>query len=636
MSNYHSYTNSDAFVTLPLDGKIFMDNQRVLMTSTAAMGLLRKDLIEMVGKKRMKQFLLRYGWSLGVHDATQIFLNNNYPTIEDMLLAGPKMHMQNGHVYVQTQTLEVDRNQDHFYMEGVWKHSYEADENKKLFGLDTGTTCFTSVGYASGYLSTILGKVVIVKEVQCEGKGDHFCKWIAKSADEWEEEVDKDLASFSETSMIKELELAYEKIKEERDNLTKSFTIHKRLTGEIIQGHDLQSIANVLLEALDIPVLIEDRQFNLIAAAGLNAIEEQKYNEQIKQLNGTEKKYFNELKLEYQKDFKAHIVHVGTNHYRLMIPILLNQKISGYCSVVRSVGEFTTLEKMIIERASVVCAMYLLNERTALEAEQRIRGNILEEILAGDLCKQELLKLGDYVGLDFLKPFTTLVVDTSKQDEQNVRAQMEWKGNIVNRLSQYFKNMAMKVILTLKSNQIVLMIANDMLVELNKKIDEFANEIRAFCMEISPKHIFYVGISTSTNKIEHAKQQYEEALAALKICTKYKPIIPFNELGIIGVLIQTGDREAIKRYANLELKDLLDYDHKKCMDLTKTLYHYIINGGNLDQTAHSMALSISGLRYRIEKIKDILTLDIRQPTVSYSLFLALQTLILLGELQFNS
>ena len=51
------------------DGVITLDGERIVLTSSAIFGTLRKDLTENLGTKRMKGFLMRYGWNLGAADA---------------------------------------------------------------------------------------------------------------------------------------------------------------------------------------------------------------------------------------------------------------------------------------------------------------------------------------------------------------------------------------------------------------------------------------------------------------------------------------------------------------------------------------------------------------------------------------
>ena len=74
---------------------------------------------------------------------------------------------------------------------------------------------------------------------------------------------------------------------------------------------------------------------------------------------------------------------------------------------------------------------------------------------------------------------------------------------------------------------------------------------------------------------------------------------------------------------------------KKNGEFTKTLYYFLNNGGNLYQTTTDLGISLSGLRYRLEKIEQILGMDLRAPHTSHQLFLALQAMLVLGKLNLD-
>jgi DNA-binding PucR family transcriptional regulator len=133
--------------------------------------------------------------------------------------------------------------------------------------------------------------------------------------------------------------------------------------------------------------------------------------------------------------------------------------------------------------------------------------------------------------------------------------------------------------------------------------------------------------------IETAYYQYDEALAAFLMANKQRKIISYHELGAVGILIQSGNEAITKRYIENLLGKLIEYDTKKCAETIKTLYVYISNGGNFEQTASELALSISGLRYRLQKIECLLESDIRNPHVYLQLYFAIQLLIVYGEVE---
>ncbi|KKE77702.1 hypothetical protein DTX80_12940 [Bacilli bacterium] len=61
------------------EGRIFLDNERIILTSSNVFGILRKDLMENISEERMKGFLIRYGWNLGKNDAKNVLKKTYLP-----------------------------------------------------------------------------------------------------------------------------------------------------------------------------------------------------------------------------------------------------------------------------------------------------------------------------------------------------------------------------------------------------------------------------------------------------------------------------------------------------------------------------------------------------------------------------
>ena len=112
------------------------------------------------------------------------------------------------------------------------------------------------------------------------------------------------------------------------------------------------------------------------------------------------------------------------------------------------------------------------------------------------------------------------------------------------------------------------------------------------------------------------------------MATPNKRIIFFDSIGIVGPLINNNNEKEVKKISRHMLGNVLNDD-----DLLETLYAYLSNGGNLELTSQEIALSLSGLRYRLRKIEDILGKDIKDPIYSYQLLLAIQSLLVLGEIE---
>ena len=81
-----------------------------------------------------------------------------------------------------------------------------------------------------------------------------------------------------------------------------------------------------------------------------------------------------------------------------------------------------------------------------------------------------------------------------------------------------------------------------------------------------------------------------------------------------------------------QLGKLLEID--KDYDLTKTIYTYIENGININKTAKALSMSISGLRYRLSKISEILNIGLEDTKRLFSVYMALKVLKVKNQIIF--
>ena len=86
----------------------------------------------------------------------------------------------------------------------------------------------------------------------------------------------------------------------------------------------------------------------------------------------------------------------------------------------------------------------------------------------------------------------------------------------------------------------------------------------------------------------------------------------------------------IDRFVHQQVGKLLEVD--KDFDLTKTLYAFIENGINLNNTAKVLSMSISGLRYRMSKISEILNINLDDTKSIFSIYMALKILKAKGKI----
>ena len=168
-------------------GRVWLDEQRMLLFHAAALGALRNELIESLGWERAKGVLMRMGYQSGKEDA--LLARRLRPGASDyeLFAVGPQLHTLEGIVRVEPIELKININASEHYGEFYWDNSFEAEQHLKRYGIHTEAVCWNQIGYACGYSSELMGIPVIYKEVECVACGHERCRIVGKPAQEWDD-----------------------------------------------------------------------------------------------------------------------------------------------------------------------------------------------------------------------------------------------------------------------------------------------------------------------------------------------------------------------------------------------------------------------------------------------------------------
>jgi len=171
----------------PGDGRIWLDDQRMQLIHTSAMGLLRRELIEGLGIERARGLLTRMGYNSGAHDAHLARrLRPNAP-LHDMFAAGPQLHALEGIVRVEPLSMEIDIERGHYLGEFLWHGSSEDEEHVRIYGIGAEPACWMQIGYASGYTSVFVGRPILFRELECRATGHVHCRIVGKPVEAWDD-----------------------------------------------------------------------------------------------------------------------------------------------------------------------------------------------------------------------------------------------------------------------------------------------------------------------------------------------------------------------------------------------------------------------------------------------------------------
>jgi DNA-binding NtrC family response regulator len=183
---------SECLFFSPGDGRIWLQDQRMVLLHTDALGALRRELVDTLGVDKARGLFTRAGYVGGARDAHLV--RKQWPDAEPqaIAMAGTRLHALEGVVKVELVHAAYDPDTGDYEGEFIWHNSSEDDEHIAAYGIGGSPACWMQVGYATGYVSTLFGRLIVFREIGCRSMGEPHCRIIGRSADRLEG-VEEDL-----------------------------------------------------------------------------------------------------------------------------------------------------------------------------------------------------------------------------------------------------------------------------------------------------------------------------------------------------------------------------------------------------------------------------------------------------------
>lgn len=584
---------------LPVDQLDKLFHNRTISIPVSALQALKQELIFSIGEDRTKGVFIRYGWHSGASEGEKI-RKLNWKTEEELINTGPKFHMMHGHMDdVVVEEIKYDEKDQANYVRATWYNSYEAEKHLEYAGPSDQPVCHTLCGFASGYLSSALDRPMLVKATKCEGMGDDHCEFLCKPIEAWGAD-EHEHSYYQSSSVVEELDEVTAKLKVERDYLTIAQDAHKKMIEIILSKKELQSIVELLHGTTGLPIFIEDEYNNIIVTA-----------------EGTEP----DFDLKELKTKSTHFFELSHGLGLLRTPIYFDNKIRGYCTFIFNDGSTPTpLEYMLIDQASLTASIILLHENIKIQTTQNIRRSFLTDILDEKLDEDEMYKIAKYLNMDPEGDYWMFTLE-KMGDEDELSLEIEMNERVLRHINLFFKQRGLDSFACYKFGKLIFALEeqpdNTMLKDKPKIIDDLLKH----CQKKFKSYRFYVGISSVENNIKSLPGLYKETEIALNTKTDDNTVLYYDDLGVEKILFQISDQSLLDRFVDGQIGELLEAD--KHEELTSTLKYYIENGMSINATSIAMSMSISGLRYRLEKISDILNVNLDDTKALFSIYMAL-------------
>ena len=158
----------------PDAGVVRFAGERALIVDAAAVGVLRRDLVDALGLHGARTVLLRFGHAQGTRAAEA--MQGRFAWDDPLALrdAGGRLGLLQGMLRLAPGTGPMTPGG------ATVPTSYEAEQHLLHCGRADIPVCWTLAGFASGYLSAVEGREIVVREDRCIARGDDACRFSAR------------------------------------------------------------------------------------------------------------------------------------------------------------------------------------------------------------------------------------------------------------------------------------------------------------------------------------------------------------------------------------------------------------------------------------------------------------------------
>jgi DNA-binding PucR family transcriptional regulator len=280
--------------------------------------------------------------------------------------------------------------------------------------------------------------------------------------------------------------------------------------------------------------------------------------------------------------------------------------------VLKTDRELVGADQRILERAALVTALLQLFRRASAEAEGRVRGELLDDLLAEPVRDPVTLReRARRLGADLDSPHVLLVVRPESVPGQPIPRNrvLSWAG-------------------TYASSRAGLAAARDGWVALLLPGSDPGTAAQAVVRELSrvvgrPVTAGGGGPCASVTAIPAAYHEAVRCASALIALGRTGEGAGSAELGFVGLLLGSVDGD-VAGFVDATIGSVVEYDARRGTALVATLEAYFGSGGSLARAAERLHVHVNTVTQRLERVGLLLGADWQQPVRALEIQLALR------------
>lgn len=319
--------------------------------------------------------------------------------------------------------------------------------------------------------------------------------------------------------------------------------------------------------------------------------------------------------------------------------IVIENKTYGYIIILEEDSTLGEYDRIAMEHASTVLKLEIQKLISNKQIETGYRDEFIQDLIMNNIKSlEEILnrsKLYDW-NFDDGNLVTIFDIDNLKsqylniKDKKHSRSLENTRENILAFIRKKVKTYFSNAVYTKFSDSIVFIIRPTC-----KELEKFKDSLEKFCNKIR-KEIFKkfnftitVGIGSYQESPQDIHISYSEAKKSIKFGRSIysnDSTVFYENLGVYRLFEDLSNTEAMKEFCSSYLGKLIEYDKENNTEFLTSLEYLVKNDWNLKATAKEIFIHYNTMKYRFNKIAEILDVNLKESENKLSIAVALKLL----------
>lgn len=393
-----------------------------------------------------------------------------------------------------------------------------------------------------------------------------------------------------------------------------------RLSGD---DQDIETLGRALAQYSHKAVLIQDKRLQYLSQ--VPAVELTNWADILDALQSS-----SYLPPELHDRKQAHmvaepIVQSFETCARLVMPIVTRNVARGYVSLVARAPLFDAVDRIIVMQGALVAAMEMAKVKAVSVAEQKLRGDLIQAVLAQAISEADALGWAERAGFRKTGPFVALAMQWVGRDTPSLR-------RLETIVSGQIKRQRQRVLASARENEIVAWYALSPERDI-AEAEHFAQTLLQLAHTEFPKAHLAIGIGQPAERLLNLRSSYRDAAQAMTLEHRLRHHKPqaYANLGVYRLLLPLTETNELRAFADRVLGPLMADERAGKTHLLETLRVYFECNGNVAQTAKQLFIHRNTLLYRLDRVREAGHLDLDDAETRLQLQLALRAYELARE-----